>query len=672
MNTLLGGLTRFLVRAAIAAGCYTLAAIAPAAPPPPSVFGRSPALTDVSLSPNGKRLVWAESVHDAPVVVIYDLDQKKQLRKFAVGDVLKLRDMRWADDETVLVTVSQVRQFSDKQNDKFEYWRTQAVDVAGGGARTLLLDDNALREDYVTGARLINTKTTIPHSVIMSSVDITAAKDLFAVDSRIKRGRRDSSWVNSVFLVDTQTGKGKRLAAGSPYTFDWVVDHAGKVVARTDWDPEQSIYRILAKDGGGWREIYTATNREGLDVVALSADGTFLYALGANGRANRKLWRLPLDGGGAQIEFEEPNGDVENVLLNGNTNLPIGVYVGGAGNELRWLDQSARKQYEALQKAFPAKIVQTYGRSADGKRLLAHVSGPSQVPTYYLIDFAAGKADTIGEEYPELVDVPLGEVRTISYRARDGYEIPGYLTLPPGKEPTNLSLIVLPHGGPESRDYLDFDWLTQFFASRGYAVLQPQFRGSTGFGEAHRKAGYQQWGKLMQDDVTDGVRWVAEQGIVDSRRVCIAGWSYGGYAALAGAAFTPDLYRCAISINGVSDLLVMLGTTQRRAGRDSDALDYWYDHIGKTSNPDVIGRSPARNVEKIRAPTLLLHGTDDAVVPVLQSRIMATALKERGKAVELIELPGEDHWLSRSDTRTRVLNEIDRFLAETLPASAAN
>jgi dipeptidyl aminopeptidase/acylaminoacyl peptidase len=178
---------------------------------------------------------------------------------------------------------------------------------------------------------------------------------------------------------------------------------------------------------------------------------------------------------------------------------------------------------------------------------------------FYLVDFATGRADIAGESYPGLAGVTLGEVRFIDYAARDDVEIPAFLTLPPGLGEKNLPLVVLPHGGPHAHDTGDFNWWTQFLATRGYAVLQPQFRGSTGYGAAHRKAGYGQWGGLMQDDVTDGVKAMIKNGLADPARICIAGASYGGYAALAGAAFTPEMYACAISVNGISDLPALLG-----------------------------------------------------------------------------------------------------------------
>ena len=238
--------------------------------------------------------------------------------------------------------------------------------------------------------------------------------------------------------------------------------------------------------------------------------------------------------------------------------------------------------------------------------------------------------------------------------------------MPPGAATKDLPVVILPHGGPESRDVAEFDWLSQFLASRGYAVLQPQFRGSVGYGEKFRQAGYRQWGGLMQDDVSDGVRHLIATGVADPSRVCIVGASYGGYAALAGAAFTPELYACAVSISGVSDLPAMIGSTKKNYGSDSDSVAYWIDHIGPATDPNTIAKSPARSASTVRAPVLLLHGADDSVVPIQQSKAMQRALLEAGKPVTFVTLTGEDHWLSRSATRTRVLQELETFLAEHL------
>jgi dipeptidyl aminopeptidase/acylaminoacyl peptidase len=284
------------------------------------------------------------------------------------------------------------------------------------------------------------------------------------------------------------------------------------------------------------------------------------------------------------------------------------------------------------------------------------------------VDYTAKSAGIINEQYPQLVGVQLAEVREFKYAARDHYALFGYLTVPSGSAEKNLPLVVMPHGGPASRDDDGFDYMTQFLASRGYLVFQPQFRGSSGFGTAHAQAGRRQWGLRMQDDVTDGVKALVDQGIADPRRICIVGTSYGGYAALAGAAFTPELYACAISINGVSDLPEFIGYINRQGGDESNALHYWRNHIGPPGDPQVIAKSPARNAASTRAPILLLHGSQDTTVPISQSRSMARALSAAGRKFEFIELPGDDHHLSSSAMRVRALTEMERFLAEHLGA----
>jgi dipeptidyl aminopeptidase/acylaminoacyl peptidase len=321
---------------------------------------------------------------------------------------------------------------------------------------------------------------------------------------------------------------------------------------------------------------------------------------------------------------------------------------------------------KAIAKAFPGKTILIFDRSADYKRIVARVESSSSPPMYYLIDFARGSADIIGEAYPSLAEASLGSLELTSYRTSDGYEIPAYLTLPPGREPKNLPLVVFPHGGPYARDDAGFDWWAQFLATRGYAVLQPQFRGSWGFGAELFRAGHKQWGRGMQDDISQGVRHLVEQGIADPTRVCIVGASYGGYAALAGAAFTPELYACAASINGIADIPQFGGYIREHSGEDSNVWRTFRDLIGRPTDEDLARFSPARSVATIRAPVLLVHGSSDTVVPPSQSANFARLLTQNGKAHELVMLDGEDHWLSTSQGRQRLLDSLETFLARHL------
>lgn len=229
---------------------------------------------------------------------------------------------------------------------------------------------------------------------------------------------------------------------------------------------------------------------------------------------------------------------------------------------------------------------------------------------------------------------------------------------------------MLPHGGPEGRDTLGFDWWSQALASRGYAVLQPNFRGSEGFGWDFIKAGFGEWGKKMQTDLSDGVRDLATQGIIDPKRVCIVGASYGGYAALAGATLDRGVYRCAVSVAGPSDLKKMLlSVREAHNGQMSAAQRYWLRFMGADGikDPDLAAISPARLADKVDVPVLLIHGKDDTVVRYDQSQAMADALKKAGKPVTFVTLEGEDHWLSRGVTRLKMLTEAVAFVEKHNP-----
>lgn len=653
-----------LATAAIAASHPAAAAdAAVAAPPPASVFGALPQVTEVQLSPNGALLAWAvDQGAKGRTVVAMDLASGATRRTFPLGATGKLRDLAWHDDETLFVTIGIAHEvdLENGNEDVWEFTRTIALDLNGGEPK-ILMPENA--RTFTNAARIVAVRTTQPKTVLMSRPDYSFTAENSTIDTRIGKGRRDSGWVSRLYAVDVRTGRSKVVEDGTQFTQDWIVDADGRVVARSEWEPKTDTFRLLAKRGGGWPEIYSRKDGRALDVYALSADGGSVLAAGLAEDGLRKLYAIPLAGGAPQVVAATANDDV-GVWLDVFDGRPLRAGSGEADTDT-WLEPGAGKLHAKIVRAFPGRDVELKSRSRDWNRVVVHVSGPSLPPTYYLVDLQKRSAEIVGETYPGLVDVPLGAVSATSYVARDGTKIPAFLTLPPNRPGKNLPLVVLPHGGPEAHDELEFDYFVQFLATRGYAVLQPQFRGSTGYGDAHRRAGYRQWGGLMQDDVTDGVKAMIAQGIADPKRVCIVGASYGGYAALAGATLTPDLYACAVSINGVSDLPAMLGHAGRR-DEDGDAISYWREHIGSPTDPKVVERSPSRNADRARAPILLLHGTSDAVVPVEQSELMALALRQAGKRFEFVRLDGEDHGLSAAATRTRVLEETGRFLEQHL------
>jgi dipeptidyl aminopeptidase/acylaminoacyl peptidase len=639
--------------------------LALAEPPPVEAFGQKPAMIDVDMNPAGTRLAWIEDNGKVTRLVIHDLLAKKPLRALNVAAGQRLVRLYWANDETVLLDQRITRSVDNGRN-TYEWQRWTALDARGGADRILLMQEG--NREWVTGATLVRHNTTRPGKVYMTTLDFSSARYREEIGTRLSGGRKDSGWIHNLYEVDVGTGDGKVLASGSAFTDDWLVDAAGTRILRSDWNPKYNQSEILVKGDHGWRALYKASDCGHLTLRALNADSSAAIVSGKPcGEDREKLFTLALDGSAPQALFEDAQLEVDHVYLDPLDRGLLGVVLGGPKQPTRWLDAQADRRSAGLHRTFKNSSVALISRSADYKRVVVLVESATQAPVYYLVDYGAKTADIINERYPQLNGVTLGAVREFNYLARDQYALLAYLTLPPGAQEKNLPVVVLPHGGPEARDEPGFDWMTQFLASRGYAVFQPQFRGSSGFGKAHADAGRHQWGLLMQDDVTDGVKALIAQGIADPGRICIAGISYGGYAALAGAVYTPELYACAASIGGVSDLPNMLGWVQKGMGKESNSLAYWRDHIGGATDAHVVAKSPARNATAARAPILLIHGTDDTTVPIDQSRAMARALAAAGKKHDFIELEGDDHYLSMSTTRVRTLRELEKFLASSLP-----
>lgn len=647
------------------AACAALAAPPPS--PPPAAFVDPNGVSFVAIAPNGRLLARDDVSTGQTRILLWDVDTARGIRIVNLESEGKLRLLEWADDETLLVTASVQRpvRCSYRETCNYEWWRNLAVRTDATPPRVLLPDD--LDRRFVTGSTVLAARTDSPHLVTLQTWDWLNTHQRSTAGTKIEDSERErTGWANVLYSVDTRTGKGRLLEAGTDYTRQWVLDRNGQPVARSEWNPEKGDYSIVVREGRNWRVIYRQSEKGSLALLGLAPDGKSIVALGDPDTDASKAWSIPLDGSPVSVLLEEPNGEIDQGIVDPATGTVMGLRTGGLQPKTHWLDTQWAAQIRPLERAFTNRNVTLLGRSSDGKRALIAVDGPASPTTFQLVDFDKSRADVVGEAHPALARVPLGDVRAIDYPARDGTRIPAYLTLPPQREPKNLPLVVLPHGGPHYHDGWEFDYLVQFLATRGYAVLQPQFRGSTGFGKAFLTAGYQQWGGLMQDDVTDGVKHLIADGTADPHRICIVGASYGGYAALAGATFTPDLYTCAASINGVSDLPALLASEKRSDGAESGAYILSLAHIGSPGDGKLATVSPARAAASVKVPVLILHGLDDSVVPIDQSERMARALEKAGKPFTFIKLPGEDHWLSRPETRLQVLTELEKFLRQYL------
>jgi dipeptidyl aminopeptidase/acylaminoacyl peptidase len=352
------------------------------------------------------------------------------------------------------------------------------------------------------------------------------------------------------------------------------------------------------------------------------------------------------------------------------THLWIGQTLENDTRESIFLPAALEARWRGTVKAFPGNFVHLISWSGDFNRLVVHTDGGTDSGTYWLVDIPRRSADPLGYDYPPVKSADVGPVQVIDWQAADGLALHGILTLPPGRPAKSLPLVVLPHGGPAARDYPGFDWWAQAFASQGYAVFQPNFRGSSDYGVAFRNAGLGQWGRKMQTDISDGVADLARRGIVDPRRACIVGASYGGYAALAGVTVQQGLYRCAVSVAGVADLGAFLSYAYKRSDGPSSSTRYWRDFMGVTStwsHSELDPIDPANLASRADAPILLIHGKDDTVVPIDQSQIMERALRRAGKPVEFVTMDNEDHWLSREETRIAMLKSAVAFVEKYNP-----
>lgn len=320
-----------------------------------------------------------------------------------------------------------------------------------------------------------------------------------------------------------------------------------------------------------------------------------------------------------------------------------------------------------MRRAFAKYEMQLVDFTPDLKRAVVRTSGNRDSGSWFMVDVANLKATAIGYERKLIAPIHVGPISTVAYKAGDGLDLDGILTLPPGREAKALPVVVLPHGGPASADRPEFDWWAQAFAARGYAVFQPNFRGSTNRDDAFRRAGDGEWGGKMQSDVSDGLKALAAQGVVDPKRACIAGASYGGYAALAGVTLQQGLYRCAVSVAGVSDLADLYTEDYRASGEARVSKTSLLEQLGPREN--WAARSPRQNAVRADAPILLIHGKDDTVVPYTHTSRMADALKDARKPVEVVTLASEDHWLSRAATRQQMLQAAVAFVEKHNPAN---
>ncbi|KWV93497.1 peptidase S9 [Erythrobacter sp. YT30] len=461
-----------------------------------------------------------------------------------------------------------------------------------------------------------------------------------------------------VNLETMATSKVGRVTRAGVYR-DWLIDSDGSVSAILDVEVNTGNWQLLSNANG---EIASGNNPAGaIEIVGFNADGSGIIL--SERTSDDVFWsEVPLEGGSREPILDDL--DIDRAYFDPRSGRLIGYLEGGESERVSFDNPVHQEIVQEIRNAFSGFRVRMVDWTSDLGNVIVRTSGNRDSGTFYAVNLEKMSAKAIAYERMKIGPQEVGPISTFRYKAGDGLEMEGILTLPPHKEAKDLPVVVLPHGGPHSHDVAEFDWWAQAFASRGYAVLQPNFRGSTNDTVEFFMAGFGEWGKKMQTDKSDGLAALAEAGIVNKDRACIVGASYGGYAALAGVTLQQGIYRCAVSVNGVSDIGEKYGIIRGSSARTLQTARE--ERLGPREQWKEV--SPLRFASQADAPIMLIHGANDTVVEYKHSSMMADKLKDAGKTFELVKLKGEDHWLSLSETRQQMLEKAVAFVQKHNPA----
>jgi dipeptidyl aminopeptidase/acylaminoacyl peptidase len=648
----------------LAATVLVLTPAAALANDPAALFGARESILDVSLSPSGNKLAYiAPGPGQSTLLYTVDLASgaAPTLAGSADGKPERLADCGWVSDTRLACTVFAVG--DDPAFGLFGATRLLALDADG---RNLKLLSRPTRPDdeYVSfgGGTIIDWDAGEDGSVLMGRQYVPEAK----MATRMV-DKREGYAVDRINTADLSA---KTIEAPRRDVDRYYSDGHGNVrllamaqmAGATGYESGRIRYSYRTKDSRDWKDFGSrnALTDEGFYPVAV--DPKLDVAFGLRRHQGRDaLFSIALDGSKKEtLVFAHPAVDVDGTIRIGRSRRVVAATFATDKREAVYFDGELARLSAALSKALPGlPLVRFMDASADEKKLLLWAGSDTDPGRYYLFDKDTKKLNELMLARPELENVKLAPMKHITYKAADGTDVPAYLTLPPSGAQKNLPAIVMPHGGPSARDEWGFDWLAQYFAQRGYAVIQPNYRGSSGYGESwFKNNGFQSW-RTAVGDVNDAGRWLAREGIADPAKLAIVGWSYGGYAALQSGVLDPDLYKAVVAIAPVTDLkdLVM-------DARQYTNARYVETFIG--SGPHVAEGSPAQNAARLKAPVLMFHGDRDLNVSVGQARLMEAKLKGVGKKVELVVYPKLDHQIDDSAARTDMLKRSDDFLRAAL------
>ncbi len=643
MNRILPSARRVaaLVAVLVPALGVTLCTRASAAPPTVEAFAATMDYSAPALSPDGGKIAYVGRAGGKRVVFVLDLVRKTRLQvSEARFPMFEITRCTFKNDERLVCGLHGTDFFHGQA---YPVSRLIALDLTGKDKPKVLIQKTDLAFSQFQD-KVIDWLPDNPRNLL---IELT-----------------DGSVYPGVYVLDVYSGLLKPLQPRREPILSWFTDH-GVVRLGAGFDDRGGEYIIRDADRAPWQVLGKwKVGEADFSVVGFGATTrTVLISDFHNGR--RAIFEKNLDDSAdRQLLFSHPQVDVGEPIIWPVDQRIVGFEYEAERSQRMLFDADAELAYGIVDASLPDSINSVIGSSRTGTRLLISSSVDVRPTHYFILDLEKKQLQRVGSRNPELDGMAHAEMKPVQMKGLDGVMIPGYLSVPPGSSGKQLPLVVFPHGGPHSRDSWGFDSMVQFMASRGYAVLQVNFRGSTGYGADWYEAGFRNWGTVMIDDVTAATRWALETGVADPARVCVVGWSYGGYAALMSAVRESGLYRCVASIAGVADL----SSLAREASRF---------HGGRVSVQDVLGTdsdalkagSPLRSAASFKVPVLLVHGEDDTTVAVDHSERMARMLAQANKKHELMIIKDGDHSLRRFEWRQQLMIKLEEFLNGNLTAS---
>lgn len=622
-------------------------------PPPLDAYGKLPRFSMYALSPSG-RLAATRTVQDGTdAIMIIDVDASD----YVVGADASKVNPRWIkfveEDKVVLVAGQTVRNLRVRGG-SYYYGHAYAFDLETKKVAQLMRRAKNLYPHQGGLGKIIGRDPESPTVYMPAFVGVDSPD-------------------YGVYAVSLDKRREKLVARGNENTVDWFLGKDGKPMVREDFDDKKNVHRIwlVNERGIDQKLLYEETTEiRSYSTVGVTPDRDALVLLSSSySTGATSYYLLSLEDGsitGPVLARDEL--DIQRVITDINR-VVYGVEYAGFMPSYAFFDDDLNSRVSVAQQRLDGVAAHLTSWNADFSRLMFRIEGGWSSGAYIVFEKGNPQPFILGMTRPAITKEFVAPVQIFSYEASDGRVIPALLTgradvLEAGEAP----LIVMPHGGPEAHDEYGFDWIPQYFASRGYLVLQPQYRGSDGFGHDHMISGEGEYGGKMLSDIDDGVRHLISEGVADPGRVCAVGASYGGYAVLAAGAFSADMYRCIVSIAGVSDIPKKMARARHTRGRDDWGIDYWEQMYGaESSEKDVLRSiSPAYHAESFQAPVLLIHGEKDTRVHIDQSTRMNRALRKAGKDVTFIKLKGEDHWLTKEESRIETLRAAAEFIEQHL------